>query len=142
RAPGSRGPSASKNVSFPRRASDPASVNRSVRSITCMPRCSVTKSTSGSRSATQKATWSSVFGFTLRGYPRGRGLSLGLGLLPVDRPLELRLLHLRPALDPQLPSLVVELVARPSPRAARARPEAATAPGGDVLLGEPRRLLG
>ena len=39
-APGSRGPSAANSVSLPRRASAPTSVKSSVRSITCMPRCS------------------------------------------------------------------------------------------------------
>ena len=37
-APCSRGPSASNSVSFPARASEPTSVNASVRSITCIPR--------------------------------------------------------------------------------------------------------
>src|SRR5712691_1466720 len=63
-APCSRGPSAPKSVSFPRRASEPTSVNRSVRSITCIPRCSVAKSAIESRSATHSATWSRVFGHT------------------------------------------------------------------------------
>ena len=39
--PGSRGPSAANSVSLPRRASEPTSVNRSFRSITCIPRCPV-----------------------------------------------------------------------------------------------------
>src|SRR4029077_18651150 len=56
KAPCSRGPSAVNRVSFPRRASEPTSVNASCRSMTCIPTCSVRKSTIGSRSATQKAT--------------------------------------------------------------------------------------
>src|SRR5205085_416911 len=36
-APRSRGPSAAKSVSLPRRASDPTSVKASVRSMTCIP---------------------------------------------------------------------------------------------------------
>ncbi len=55
-APCSRGPSAAKSVSFPRRASDPTSVNASVRSMTCMPRFAIAKSAIVSRSATQYAT--------------------------------------------------------------------------------------
>ena len=35
--PGSRGPCSAKSVSFPWRASEPTSVNLSVRSMTCMP---------------------------------------------------------------------------------------------------------
>ncbi len=52
-APCSRGPSAAKSVSLPRRASEPTSVNLSVRSMTCMPSRVVTNSAMGSRSATQ-----------------------------------------------------------------------------------------
>ena len=52
-APRSLGPSASNSVILPRRAFDPSSVKRSVRSMTCMPRCAVTKSAIASRSATQ-----------------------------------------------------------------------------------------
>ena len=62
RAPWSRGPSASKSVTFPRRASAPSSVKRSVRSISCMPSCEVRTSAIASRSATQRATWSRVSG--------------------------------------------------------------------------------
>ena len=52
-APRSRGPSASNRVILPRRAFEPSSVNRSVRSMTCIPRCAVTKSATASRSASQ-----------------------------------------------------------------------------------------
>jgi hypothetical protein len=54
--PRSRGPSSSNNVSLPRFASAPTSVNLSVRSITCMPSCAVQKSAITSRSDTQSAT--------------------------------------------------------------------------------------
>src|SRR5207302_1958757 len=107
-----------------------------------------------------------VFGFTPRGYPRGAWLSRdellplladlrslarpqpghretrpGLRLLPVDRPLELGLRHLRAALDPHCAGLVVDLVARAALRPVRPRTEAAAAPGRNVLTGEPGRLL-
>src|SRR4051794_6088664 len=59
--PGSRGPSASNSVSLPLRASEPTSVNLSVRSMTCMPRWPVRKSARVSRSATHSATWSRAF---------------------------------------------------------------------------------
>src|SRR5439155_2551981 len=62
KTPGSRGPSASNNVSLPRRASAPISVNVSCRSMTCMPRWRTAKSAIVSRRSTQKATWSRVFG--------------------------------------------------------------------------------
>ena len=69
--PGSRGPSASKNVSFPCRASVPTSENSACSSITCMPRCFSQRSTSGRRSATQNATWSRVSGsIVAETYPR------------------------------------------------------------------------
>ncbi len=77
KAPRSRGPSAAKSVSLPRRASEPTSVNLSVRSMTCMPSRVVTNSAIGSRSATQYATWSSFVGFTSRAYPRAYWLRLG-----------------------------------------------------------------
>ena len=66
-APRSRGPSAANRVSLPRRASEPTSVNASVRSMTCMPSFDVKASAMESRSATQYATWSSVSGFTPTG---------------------------------------------------------------------------
>ena len=52
-APRSRGPSAAKSVSFPRRASAPTSVKASVRSTTCIPRCAMAKPATASRSASQ-----------------------------------------------------------------------------------------
>ena len=56
-----------------------------------------------------------------------------LALLVVDGPLQLGLVHLRAAVDAELLGLVVELVAGPAARAARARALAAAAAGGDVL---------
>src|SRR5262249_39100655 len=73
-APRCRGPSAAKSVSFPRLASAPTSVNASVRSITCIPRWPTTKSATASRSASQYATWSSVFGFMTGAFPRSASL--------------------------------------------------------------------
>ena len=58
------GPRRANSVSFPWRACDPTRVNASVRSITCMPTRSVRTSAMASRSATQRATWSSVSGLT------------------------------------------------------------------------------
>ena len=77
-APCSRGPSAPKSVSLPRRASEPTSVNASVRSTTCIPSRSVTKPAIRSRSATQRATWSSVF--------RPHAGRIASALLPAGRP--------------------------------------------------------
>src|SRR5262245_3443274 len=113
-APRSRGPSASKSVSFPRRAFVPTSVNLSVFSITCIVSRSVTKSVIGSRSATQSATWSRILGlipvFTL---PTHYGTRSRPGLfLPIDRGKELTLVHLRAAADVQALRLVVELLLR------------------------------
>src|SRR5204862_4059175 len=123
RAPRSRGPSASKSVSLPRRASEPTSVNRSVCSITCMPTCAVTKSAIGSRSATQRATWSRVRGLTSGPeYLSEAGLPRALA---GDGALQLRLVHLRASLDPATLRLVVELLLRAALRtAARAKPAA------------------
>ena len=61
-APRWRGPSASNSVSFPSFASIPTSVKVSVSSITCMPRWSHRNVASGSRSSTQRATWSRLVG--------------------------------------------------------------------------------
>src|SRR4051794_13214617 len=62
RAPMSRGPGASNRVSLPSRASTPTSVKASVRSISCMPRCSQSSAAWRSRSAVHRATWSSEVG--------------------------------------------------------------------------------
>ena len=129
-APRSRGPSASNSVSLPRRASDPTSVNASVRSMTCMPRWLVTKSAIGSRSATQRATWSRVSGVT------GRQDSQRL-LPPVDRALELLLGHPRATLDVQPPGLVVELLLGAPSRPVRAGAQTASAAGPPEPVEEP-----
>src|SRR5207302_6353823 len=97
------------------------SVNFSVRSITCMPSCSVANCAIESRSATHSATWSRVFKGTR---PRYRCDSL---LLRGDRPLQLRLVHLRAALDAETLRLVVELLLRP-PLPVPARGAAGRAP--------------
>src|SRR5262245_59555007 len=62
-------------------------------------------------------------------------------LLGLDGPLELRLVHARPALDVQRLRLVVELVARAALRPGRARAQAAPATRGHVVAGQPRRAL-
>ena len=71
-----------KSVSLPRRASAPISVKLSVRSMTCIPRCSETKLAIASRSSVQSATWSSV--------SRVHASEVSL-LAPVDRALQLLL---------------------------------------------------
>src|SRR3954466_11238812 len=91
----------------------------------------------GSRSATQSAMWSSVFKPTPRCY-----LSR---LPPIHGALELRLRHLRAALDTHVPRLVVELVTGPPLVALRPRAEAAAPPGRDVVARQtrgPLRLAG
>src|SRR5439155_25591653 len=64
----------------------------------------------------------------------------GSALLPVDGPLELGLAHLRATLYPELPRLVVELVARPAAGAGPTRALAAAPSRRDVLGRRPRRL--
>src|SRR5436190_14335195 len=74
-----------------------------------------------------------------RGGPAARPARLAL--LSGDRPLELLLAHLRAAIDVELPRLVVELLAGPALRSARARALASAPRRGDVLGGGPRALL-
>src|ERR687897_248603 len=69
-APRCRGPSASNSVSLPSLASMPTSVNVSVSSITCMPRCSQANVARSSRSSTQRATWSRLVGAKFAGMRR------------------------------------------------------------------------
>src|SRR5207237_7584520 len=59
----------------------------------------------------------------------------------VDRGLELGLAHLRPALDPPVLGLLVELIAG-APAGAAVRPEAAPPAGGDVPYRGPGSLPG
>src|SRR3954465_9763493 len=101
--------------------------------MTCIPSCPVRTSAIASRSATQRATWSSVFKATPRSYPSR--------LPPIHGALELRLRHLRAALDAHVPGLVGELGARAPLVPARARAQAAAPPGRDVLPGQARGLL-
>src|SRR5205085_2167007 len=65
-----------------------------------------------------------------------------LAALPGDGALELGLVHVRTALDAELPRLVVELVARAPARARAARALPASAARGDVARRGPRRLAG
>src|SRR6201990_3187756 len=60
-------------------------------------------------------------------------------LAGVDRPLELGLVHARPALDAEVARLVVELVARAALLPVGARPLSAPPPRGHVLRRRARR---
>ena len=70
--PGVRGPSASKNVSLPRRASVPISVNCPARRSRACRGAARSARRSSRRSATQNATWSSVSGRMSRQITRAR----------------------------------------------------------------------
>src|SRR6187551_1019388 len=149
RGPRSRGPSSAKRVSFPRRASEPTSVNASVRSTTCMPAPPVRKSAIRSRSATQSATWSSVSGFMPESIDKRRGVAAppfaamcARLLAPVDGALELGLVHLRAALDVHALGLVVELFLRPAAWAVRAGALASPAARRHVATRRARGCLG
>src|SRR5919197_77415 len=67
---------------------------------------------------------------------------LAAALLPVDGPLELRLVHLRAAFDVQLARLVVELLLRAPLRSVRSRSHSAAPARRNVLRRRPRSRPG